>query len=104
MTAFATRVASTDSLSSTLATEKQKHDYSKPEAVDSDPYPDMLVLGFQELDLSAEALLYSTNTLREDAWCLAIFAALGEKAVIYDKVGRVLSSPSSYCLVNMQPS
>ncbi|PPR03410.1 hypothetical protein CVT24_012705 [Panaeolus cyanescens] len=48
--------------------------------------PDMLVLGFQELDLSTEALLYSTSTAREDAWCLAIFAALGEKAVKYEKL------------------
>ncbi|KAF9045408.1 DNase I-like protein [Panaeolus papilionaceus] len=48
--------------------------------------PDMLVLGFQELDLSTEALLYSTSTVREDAWCLAIFAALGEKAVKYEKL------------------
>lgn len=49
--------------------------------------PDMLVLGFQELDLSTEALLYSTKTVREDAWCVALFAGLGEKAVLYEKVG-----------------
>ncbi|KAF9453377.1 DNase I-like protein [Macrolepiota fuliginosa MF-IS2] len=48
--------------------------------------PDILVLGFQELDLSAEALIYSTSTVREDAWCLAVFAALGEKAVHYEKL------------------
>lgn len=52
----------------------------------SDPDPDILVLGFQELDLSTEALLYSTSTFREDAWTTAIFAALGEKAVLYHKV------------------
>ncbi|OCH94661.1 DNase I-like protein [Obba rivulosa] len=48
--------------------------------------PDVLVFGFQELDLSAEALLYSTKTVREDAWCVAIFAGLGEKAVLYEKL------------------
>jgi phosphatidylinositol-bisphosphatase len=46
----------------------------------------MLVLGFQELDLSTEALLYSTGSSREDSWCMAVFAALGEKAVEYEKV------------------
>ena len=52
--------------------------------------PDIFVLGFQELDLSAEALIYYTSTVREDAWCHAIFAALGEKAIKYEKV-RYLS-------------
>lgn len=48
--------------------------------------PGVFAIGFQELDLSTEALLYSTGTSREDAWCLAIFAALGERAVQYEKV------------------
>ncbi|KAI0074264.1 DNase I-like protein [Panus rudis PR-1116 ss-1] len=48
--------------------------------------PDLLVVGFQELDLSTEALLYSTKTTREDAWCAAILAGLGEKAVLYQKL------------------
>ena len=48
--------------------------------------PDVFALGFQELDLSTEALLYSSNTIREDAWTVAILAALGEKAVKYEKV------------------
>lgn len=56
--------------------------------------PDLLVLGFQELDLSTEALIYSTGTLREDAWCLAVLAALGEKAVNYEKANLV----HFYCL------
>jgi hypothetical protein len=43
--------------------------------LDLDRYPGVLVLGFQELDLSTEALIYSMNTLREDAWCRAVFAA-----------------------------
>lgn len=51
--------------------------------------PDMLVLGFQELDLSTEALIYSTSTAREEAWTLAVFAALGEKAVKYEKVFQI---------------
>ena len=54
--------------------------------VAGDDDPDMLVLGFQELDLSTEALLYSTGTAREDAWCMAAFAGLGEKGVLYEKV------------------
>ncbi|KAH9474443.1 Inositol polyphosphate 5-phosphatase OCRL [Psilocybe cubensis] len=52
----------------------------------SDPDPDMFVLGFQELDLSTEALIYSTGTVREDAWCNAVFAALGEKGQKYEKL------------------
>ncbi|KAG5337216.1 hypothetical protein C0989_010267 [Termitomyces sp. Mn162] len=48
--------------------------------------PDLLVLGFQELDLSTEALVYSSGTAREDAWCRAVFAALGEKIELYEKL------------------
>ena len=48
--------------------------------------PDIFILGFQELDLSAEALLYSTSTLKADAWTSAIFAALGKEADNYIKV------------------
>lgn len=48
--------------------------------------PDILVLGFQELDRSTEALLYTTSTLKEDEWLTAIFAGLGEKHVLYEKV------------------
>jgi inositol polyphosphate 5-phosphatase INPP5B/F len=48
--------------------------------------PDMFILGFQELDLSTEALLYSTSTLKADAWISAIFAALGKSAKDYIKV------------------
>jgi hypothetical protein len=44
------------------------------------------VLAFQELDLSTEALIYYANTVREDAWSHAIFAALGEKVIKYEKV------------------
>ena len=62
----------------------------------SDPGPDMFVLAFQELDLSAEALIYSTGTAREDAWCVAVFAALGEKAVRYKKV-CLCSLASNHC-------
>lgn len=75
-----------------------ENDEPETEVLDSDPYPDMLVLGFQELDLSTEALLYSTSTVREDAWCLAVFASLGEKAIMYDKVWNGISSLSSIVL------
>ena len=59
-------------------------DAAAPDEVD---IPDLIVLGFQELDLSAGALLYSTETTREDAWFTAIMAGLGEKAELYEKVG-----------------
>ncbi|KAG1802570.1 DNase I-like protein [Suillus variegatus] len=48
--------------------------------------PDLLVLGFQELDLSTEALLYATSTVREDAWVEAILAGLGERGILYEKL------------------
>lgn len=48
--------------------------------------PDLLVLGFQELDRSAEAYIYSTNVAREEAWCTAATAALGERGPQYEKV------------------
>ncbi|KIM24328.1 hypothetical protein M408DRAFT_234635 [Serendipita vermifera MAFF 305830] len=47
--------------------------------------PDMLFFGFQELDLSTGALLYSTSNLLETAWTSSIFSALGEKAGNYVK-------------------
>ncbi|KAJ3741434.1 DNase I-like protein [Lentinula detonsa] len=56
------------------------------ESIAPKPDPDILVFGFEELDLSTEALLYSTSTAREDAWTVAIFAALGEKAQMYEKL------------------
>lgn len=70
----------------TLSTDDTLNGLPEAEPVDSDPYPDIFALGFQELDLSTEALIYSTSSVREDAWCLAIFAALGEKAELYEKV------------------
>lgn len=47
---------------------------------------DLIAVAFQELDLSAGALLYSTETTREDAWYTAVMAGLGEKAHMYTKV------------------
>ncbi|KAJ7111389.1 Endonuclease/exonuclease/phosphatase [Mycena epipterygia] len=60
---------------------------SEKDSVDSDSSPDLLVLGFQELDLSTEALIYATSTFKEEAWCTAAFAALGEQAELYEKLG-----------------
>ncbi|KAJ7753891.1 DNase I-like protein [Mycena olivaceomarginata] len=57
---------------------------------DADPGLDLLVLGFQELDLSTEALIYSTSTLKEEAWCTAAFAALGARAELYEKLVGML--------------
>lgn len=59
-----------------------------PEIDETSGDPDIIVLGFQELDLSAGALLYSAEALREDAWTSAVFAGLGEKLELYDKVSR----------------
>ncbi|KAJ6625186.1 DNase I-like protein [Mycena sp. CBHHK59/15] len=67
--------SSAPSLTSTVEMEKN-----------TETDPDLLVLGFQELDLSTEALLYTTSTFKEDAWCTAAFAALGERAVLYEKL------------------
>ncbi|THH21414.1 hypothetical protein EW146_g123 [Bondarzewia mesenterica] len=52
--------------------------------------PDLYVFAFQELDLSTEALLYSSKTVREEAWTTAVIAALGEKGELYEKVGHFL--------------
>lgn len=57
--------------------------------------PDVIVVAFQELDLSAGALLYSTETTREEAWYTAVLAGLGEKAVEYDKV--ISPRPPAIC-------
>ncbi|KAL4071719.1 DNase I-like protein [Scleroderma citrinum] len=48
--------------------------------------PDIFVLGFQEIDLSTEALLYATSSAKEEMWLTAIIAALGEKGVLYEKL------------------
>ncbi|KAJ7880382.1 hypothetical protein B0H14DRAFT_1574544 [Mycena olivaceomarginata] len=53
---------------------------------DADLGLDLLVLGFRELDLSTEALIYSTSTLKEEAWCTAAFAALSARAELYEKL------------------
>ncbi|KAF4603303.1 hypothetical protein EYR38_003716 [Pleurotus pulmonarius] len=57
---------------------------SNASSLDRDP--DIFVFGFQELDLSTEALLYSTSTIKEDSWTSAIFASLGDKASQYTKL------------------
>ncbi|KAF8655019.1 hypothetical protein AX16_003289 [Volvariella volvacea WC 439] len=61
-------------------------DSTSDTSLDDDGDPDIFVFGFQELDLSTEALLITTSTFREDAWTTAIFAALGEKAIKYEKL------------------
>ena len=74
------------SASFTSSYEGERNEKIPSRADTDDPDPDIFVLGFQELDLSAEALIYYASTAREDAWCHAIFAALGEKAIKYEKV------------------
>jgi len=56
------------------------------ESETADTGPDLLVLGFQELDHSAEAFIYTANPTREDAWCTAVVAALGERGSRYEKL------------------
>ncbi|KAJ1903779.1 hypothetical protein IWQ60_012539, partial [Tieghemiomyces parasiticus] len=46
--------------------------------------PELLILGFQELDLRAEAYLVYDGS-KEMAWCKAIEEALGVKAALYRK-------------------
>ena len=60
--------------------------FAETEAQVSAPEADMLVMAFQETDLSPEAFLYISGTTREDAWTTAIFAALGERGERYEKV------------------
>ena len=48
--------------------------------------PILLVLGFQELDLSTEALIYNTGPAKEDAWVTACVAGLGERGDEWEKV------------------
>lgn len=50
--------------------------------------PDLFILGFQEVDLSTESLIYRTSSAREEAWGAAIFEALGKFADQYIKVNR----------------
>ncbi|KAJ7672386.1 DNase I-like protein [Mycena polygramma] len=66
--------------------EVVKNPFDSPSLGEKDPTPDLLVLGFQELDLSTEALIYATSTLKEGAWCTAAFAALGAQAELYEKL------------------
>ncbi|KAG9122408.1 hypothetical protein FRC07_001217, partial [Ceratobasidium sp. 392] len=51
----------------------------------ADPPSDLIVVGFQELDLSAEALLISSTTFREDIWCEALMRDLAELGDQYVK-------------------
>ncbi|CAG7851790.1 Inositol polyphosphate 5-phosphatase OCRL-1; AltName: Full=Lowe oculocerebrorenal syndrome protein [Serendipita indica DSM 11827] len=57
-------------------------DRRKPGILDS---PDMLIFGFQELDLSTSALIYSTSTLLEDTWTSAIMNCLEDTGGSYVK-------------------
>ena len=77
---------SDSTLAETQSLRTTESDTTAPTITTTDFDPDILALGFQEIDLSTEALLYSTSTTREDAWTLAIFAGLGEKGELYEKV------------------
>jgi phosphatidylinositol-bisphosphatase len=60
--------------------------FAETEGQVSAPEADVLVMAFQEADLSTEAFFNFTGPAREDAWTAAIFAALGETAERYEKV------------------
>ena len=62
----------------------------------SAPEADMLVLAFQEVDLSPEAFFNFTGPAREDAWTIAILAALGDKAELYEKVNVLVVTAGTY--------
>lgn len=52
---------------------------------DDSEEPDFYILGFQELDLSAEAFLLN-DSIREEEWCGAVVSGLGAKAEKYTKL------------------
>ncbi|KZV67706.1 DNase I-like protein [Peniophora sp. CONT] len=60
--------------------------YSQPSVKNNDFEPDLLVLGFEELDLSAGALVVGSSTSREDSWTKAALAGLGDRGEAYDKL------------------
>jgi phosphatidylinositol-bisphosphatase len=62
----------------------------------SAPEADMLVVAFQEVDLSTEAFFNFTGSAREDAWTVAILAALGDKAKLYEKVNFLVVTAGTY--------
>lgn len=88
LTAFSAAQVHTDSGATPDAPDAPELPASEPPSNqdDEDDDADLIVLGFQELDLSTSALLYSTETTREDAWLTAVLAGLGEKAAAYEKV------------------
>lgn len=77
---------STDSTTDRVNGERDSRRAEEASVEESETDPDLLVFGFQELDLSTEALLYSSKTSRVDAWTTAIFASLGEKGALYHKL------------------
>lgn len=62
---------------------------------ENEPLPDIFVFGFQELDLSAEALLYLSTTEKEETWFDAIMEDMGDAAKDYIKVSAKKRWPSS---------
>ena len=62
----------------------------------SAPEADMLVLAFQEVDLSTEAFFNFIGSAREDAWTVAILAGLGDKAELYEKVNVLVATAGTY--------
>jgi hypothetical protein len=74
--------------------------YAQPEVAD-DFEPDLLVLGFEELDLSAGALVAGAGTSREEAWTVAIIASLGEKGSLYEKVQLIPTLSYSFVLISL---
>lgn len=59
----------------------------------SDKGSDIYIFGFQELDQSAAALLYSTSNMLETEWSEAILKVFGKEASYYTKVRKSFVNP-----------
>ncbi|KAG8976093.1 hypothetical protein FRB90_009338 [Tulasnella sp. 427] len=60
--------------------------FTSGKTVTEEPIPDIFVFGFQELDLSTEALLYLSTTEKEETWFDAIIEDLGDSSKDYVKL------------------
>ncbi|KAG8886599.1 hypothetical protein FRB97_000018 [Tulasnella sp. 331] len=59
--------------------------HGEAKVTDPSTLPDVLVFGFQELDLSSQALIYQATTWKEEMWFTAIMDALESASADYVK-------------------
>jgi len=64
--------------------------------------PDLYVFGMQELDRSVGALLYTTSTVKEDAWFDAIMGDLGDRSDSYQKVSPSDAPQNRFLLTSLK--